>query len=377
MDMKLNEVLLLVGQLDDSEGDDTPRERFRRFLHESIRDIGQVRDYVEDCLRYTGPQYNRALQDLVNHIGHFLEFEVTYGRYQGVSGQIGFDGLWKSSTGVRVVVEVKTSEAYAIKTNTLVGYINDLVSEQEIPSQDEALGLYVLGRPDPELRQLQNSIVAEKRTDQLRMISVESLLTLAELMNEYDVGHEDVLAVIRPSGPSIDSIVDIMARLVAQPSEEQLVREPQPSQEYDFNAEAAYWITPVASDEEATSEEVIYKLVGQEEMYAFGDRTPGRKHLKPGDWMCFYASGKGVVAHAQVISEPAMKPNPRVRHPDKYPWTFELANPELYLDEPIVIDAALRGQLDAFEGRDPSKSWSWFVQATRKISRQDFEILTH
>lgn len=255
--------------------------------------------------------------------------------------------------------------------------LNSTDSVTRKPPTDEALGLYVLGRPDPELRQLQNSIVAEKRTDQLRMISVESLLTLGELMNEYDVGHEDVLAVIRPSGPSIDSIVDIMARLVAQPTEAQLVREPQPQQDYDFTDEAAYWITPVASDEEATSEEVIYKLVGQEQIYAFGDRTPGRKHLEPGDWMCFYASGKGVVAHAQIISEPAMKPHPKVRHPDKYPWTFKLTNPELYLDEPIVIDAALRDKLDAFEGRDPSKSWSWFVQVTRKISRDDFEILTH
>lgn len=55
MAMQLNEILSLVGRLDDSEGEDTPRERFRRFLHDSVRDIGQVRDYVEDCLRYTGP----------------------------------------------------------------------------------------------------------------------------------------------------------------------------------------------------------------------------------------------------------------------------------------------------------------------------------
>ena len=35
-------------------------------------------------------------------------------------------------------------------------------------------------------------------------------------MNEYDVSHDDVLAVLRPSKPTIAPVVDLMARLVAQ-----------------------------------------------------------------------------------------------------------------------------------------------------------------
>ena len=65
----------------------------------------------------------------------------------------------------------------------------------------------MVGRPEPEIRQLENSILAEKRTHQLRIISVESLLSLAEMMNEYDVSHEDILAVIRPSGPVVDQVI--------------------------------------------------------------------------------------------------------------------------------------------------------------------------
>ncbi|GAI10779.1 unnamed protein product, partial [marine sediment metagenome] len=137
---------------------------------------------------------------MVNYVGHFLGFEVTFGRYKGAQGQIGFDGHWISPTGFHIVVEVKTTEAYAIKAATLVNYVNELISEKEIPSWDNALGLYVVGRSDPELRQLENAVVAEKRKDQLRIISGNSLLSLAELMNEYDVSHEDILAVLRPSG---------------------------------------------------------------------------------------------------------------------------------------------------------------------------------
>jgi len=258
----------------------------------------------------------------------------------------------------------------------LVGYVDSLISEKEVPNWDNALGLYVVGRPDPEIRQLENAILAEKRTHQLRIISVESLLSLAEMMNEYDIGHEDILAVIRPSGPTIDTVVDLMARLVAEPTAERLPEKEVPPPEPSIEGEAAYWITPVKSDKEATAEEVIQTLVGKERIYAFGERTPGRRHLKPGDWMCFYASGKGVVAHAQVVSAPEKKAHPKVRHSEKYPWVFCLKNARLYLDEPTVIDAALRSRLDAFHGRDPGKSWAWFVQATRKITEHDFLMLT-
>lgn len=365
----------LVGKLDDSPGDDTARERFRRFLRKNVVEIGQIRDYVEECLRISGDQYNRALQDLVNHLGHFLGFEVTFGRYHGVQGQIGFDGYWKSPTDFHIVVEVKTTEAYAIKAATLVGYVDGLISEKRIPSWDNALGLYMVGRPDPEIRQLENAILAEKRTHQLRIISVDSLLSLAEMMNEYDIGHADILAVIRPSGPAIDSVVDLMARLVAEPEAEKLPKKEPPLQEPLTEGEVAYWLTPVKSYPEEAAEDCIRILVGEEQIYAFGERTPGRKHLKPGDWICFYASGTGVVAHARVVSAPEKKPHRRVRDPERYPWVFRLDKTDLYLDEPIVIDATVRSGLDAFRDRDLNKSWAWFVQATRKITEHDFGIL--
>lgn len=43
----------------------------------------------------------------------------------------------------------------------------------------------------------------------------------------------------------------------------------------------------------------------------------------------------------------------------EYRRTFQLTETHLFLDQPIVIDAALRSKLDAFAGRAPSKVWSW------------------
>ncbi len=377
MSITLDQTLDLVGKLDDSPGEDTPRERFRRFLQQNVKEVGQVRDYIEDCLRKPGDQYNRALQDLVNYLGQLLEFEVTFGRYHGVQREIGFDGHWKSPTGIHLVVEVKTTEVYAIKAATLVGYVDELISSQKIPSWHSALGLYVVGRPDPEVRQLENAIVAEKSTNQLRVTTVESLLSIAELMSTYDVSHQDVLAILRPSGPTIDPLVDLMSRLVAQ---EPMGAVPAAGQaaveELTYEAQPTYWLTPVKGDEECAAEDVVKNLVGEEKVYAWASRTPGRKDLKPGDWICLYATGNVVIGHAKVRTKPEERHHPKVRNPEKYRWVFNLEDSTLHLDEPTIIDAALRGGLDAFRDKPPTQTWAWFVQATHKLSRHDFEILT-
>jgi hypothetical protein len=54
-------------------------------------------------------------------------------------------------------------------------------------------------------------------------------------------------------------------------------------------------------------------------MYAFGEKTPGRKHLASGDKICFYAAQTGVVGHAEVASRPEKRRDKRVRAPDQYP----------------------------------------------------------
>jgi len=121
--ISLVQILNLVGKLDDSTGEQTPRTRFRTFLKENVQEVGKIRDYVEECLRLKGDQYNKALQDLVNHLGTLLGFDIEFGRYLGAVGKIGFDGHWTSPSGTHLVIEVKTTEVYAIKTATLIGYM--------------------------------------------------------------------------------------------------------------------------------------------------------------------------------------------------------------------------------------------------------------
>jgi len=258
-----------------------------------------------------------------------------------------------------------------------MGYIHDLISDKKIPDADSAIGLYVVGRPDPEVNQLENNIIAEKKTNLLRIISADSLLSLAEMMKgEFDFSHEDALAILRPSRPTIDPVVDLMGRLVAARHPEGPTAQPAAVPEPTEEGGVVYWLTPVKGDKSQTAEEVIESLVGENGIYAFSETTPGRKRLKPGDWICFYATGKGVIAHARVASTPEKRPHRAVRNAKKYDWTFRVDKTRLYVETPVMIDAPMRGKLQEFHGRDPDKSWAWFVQGTHDISERDFKTLT-
>jgi len=98
--------------------------------------------------------------------------------------------------------------------------------------------------------------------------------------------------------------------------------------------------------------------------------------MKPGDRICFYVVGKGVVAHAKITGSAKWEPHPKARRPDQYPWTVALDSPRMYLEKPVRIDDVKRGELDAFRGIRTRRSWAWFVQATRQVSEDDFRRLT-
>jgi hypothetical protein len=192
--------------------------------------------------------------------------------------------------------------------------------------------------------------------------------------------HEAVLTVLRPTGPKVDSLIELMAGLVAkeirtagqdiQQPQEETPNEP-PSEPEDVDVQ--YYLTSVASDDTCTAEECIKKLLGAG-IFAASENL--KRKVKPGDWICFYATATGVVAHARVKSPPVQKHHPLVKHPEKYPYVFEVDSVTIYTENPVVLSAELRAKLNAFQGRDPSKPWAWLVLGTQRVTKHDFMLLT-
>lgn len=375
----LNTLLKLVGTLDDSTDPGSSSSRFRDYLRENLQQVGDVRAYVNDALAQSGDQFNKALQDLINHIGQLLEFDVVYGRYRGTPGQIGFDGLWHSQKQWALVVETKTTDVYTVRTDTLLGYINALVSDGQIASPSDALGLYVYGRFDAGTNQLENAIVAEGRRQQLRLISVDALLNLLELKQEYDLDHQTILSLLLPAPVRVDPLVNLMFDVVSQEKREAVeakIVEPatQPSPVDDTRV-CVYYSLPASDSEDGTP--VIDNLHRwlDKGLWGLGQRTGYRKSFAAGDRVCFYAARIGVVAEGVITSssfELSRKQNPSSV---EVPYAIRLDQVR-WFDDPIELTTEVRKELDAFEGRDPEKGWAWFVQGTSKLTEHDFKLLT-
>lgn len=215
----LSYMLDIIGKLKDSEKEDSAANRFRKHLSNKVNNIEAIRPYVNECLEKGGTQFNRALQDIVNHIGELLEFEVEYGRYKGKQGVPGHDGLWESQEEQNIIVETKTTNAYTIKTSQILNYRNELVENGRI-EKDKSLGLYVVGRKDMDENQLENAIVAESREKELRTMSIDALLDLLEVKQRYDVDHETILSILMPAGASVDPYINLISGLIEQEEEE-------------------------------------------------------------------------------------------------------------------------------------------------------------
>lgn len=136
-----------------------------------------------------------------------------------------------------------------------------------------------------------------------------------------------------------------------------------------------HWILTPITDTPRRSAQASLRLLLDAGWYAFGERTGTRGVLQPGDRLCFYESGVGVVAEATVASAPEREPAPGLDSPDLYPWRFRVTGVR-YLDAPIRLTSALRQRLEAFVGRDIDGPWAWFVQGTHLVSAPDFALLT-
>jgi hypothetical protein len=131
--------------------------------------------YAEECLSSSFDKSGFALQDIVNEIGSRLGFEVQPGLYQGKSGAIGFDGVWSTSSGYRLVVEVKTTDTYRVNLDTLAKYRSALI-EQEGLVEDLSSILIVVGRQDT--GDFEAQIRGSRHAWDMRLVSVDALLKL-------------------------------------------------------------------------------------------------------------------------------------------------------------------------------------------------------
>lgn len=149
---------------------------FRELLDQVPSSL--LNQFADNCLTEKFDDSGFALQDVINQIGIRLGFSVINGIYRGKRNDIGFDGIWTSSEGHSIVLEVKTTDAYRINLDTIATYRNKLIGESRINKINSSI-LIVVGRHDT--GDLEAQIRGSQHAWDIRLLSTDSLLKLLKL----------------------------------------------------------------------------------------------------------------------------------------------------------------------------------------------------
>ena len=328
MSITLDELLFLVGRLDDAPGFDAPRERFRRFLLERVTDVPAASALVDECQRSVGEQRHRALQDLVVSLGRLLRFEITFGTYERSPDSVQVDGQWRSPGMLDVVIELRTEQT----TSPTLDGLARAMAVTEGAGLEPRIGLCVVARQYAARSKLSRALADVTRLPNIHVVSVASLLALAAQVAADRVTHTEVVTLLR-SGVALDFVIDLLDRPAATDQSDESTAEPgQPGPA--SHHEPAYWVATIAGNEVAAPEQLLASVVAERRVLAICPAGKLRSQGSPGDWVCFFVPGKGIVGHAQLASiiEDSAKV---VRHARRFSSVYRLASVSLY-ERPIL-----------------------------------------
>jgi hypothetical protein len=203
----LLQILSFIGEGKLRDGNETSKE-FRNYL--KLISNTKLIQHADECLQKSFTDSGMALQDIINEIGTRLGFDVEYGRYRGTSGNIGFDGLWKSSNNKHLVIEVKTTDAYRINLDVVNDYQKKLHQSGKIKLEESSV-LIVLGRQDT--GDLEAQIRGSKHASDIRLISTDSLISLLTLREKLNTPHtvNQINEVLKPNEyTKIDKLIELL-----------------------------------------------------------------------------------------------------------------------------------------------------------------------
>jgi hypothetical protein len=377
MSVTLHELLALVGRLDDAPGFDAPRERYRRFLVEHITDVASARSLVDECQRAVGEQRHRALQDLVVFVGRFLGFEIGFGAYERglhivVGSQVAgrpeaapLAGRWRSRGALDIVLDVRSDQTTDSTLDTLARVVRELPAAAGAEA-DSRIGLCVMARHYAGRSRLEHTIPPDLRHgNELRIVGVRSLLTLATQMQAGRIGHADVVKLFK-SGFALDFVIDLLDRPIEDGPGDTV--EAQATPDLDEAREPAFWVATIAGTDPLGAEQLLASVIAHRRVLGICASGSFQDLGTPGDGVCFFVPGKGIVGHARLAA--IVDRNGSIRNAAAFSRVFRLTDVDLY-EAPMV--EALRADR-AFMPAPADSSLPG--PSLAPIARQDFLRLT-
>lgn len=389
MSFELQDILSLVGRLDETPGFDTPRERFRRFLTERVTDVTEIRSLLSQCQQALGDQHARARHDLIVLLGVFLGFEVTFGGYEAPGRPARLSGHWRSRRQARLIVDVRSEETAGGDVEELAKTVKAMGADAPPDLEERWLGLCVT-TPFYSARRRLEALLAQRPDADIRCVTVDSLLWLADKVSADLLEHADVLRLLT-SGPESDFTIDLMRRMAegsktpdvpedatpaASESDAEPSRDPWPEsagrlsivETPDRRRDAEYWLANLASDESASPEQMVDFVIRGRQVLGVTDTGPLPLPVRPGDFVCFYIAGTGIVGHAQFDTA-IEDASAVIRGAGRFTAVFQLKHVMIY-------DVPHRVMLESLGLHVPNRSPYDNGAMLAPISREDYEALT-
>jgi hypothetical protein len=385
MKLDLPELLALVGRLDDAPGLDSPRERFRRFLIEQVTGVADIRGMLDQAHAALGDQHARARQDLILLLGRFLGFEVAFGAYETAAGSVRLEGHWRSRRRARIAIEVRSEQTADADVDTLERTVSALTASLPGDSGERWVGLCVTTPFYASVRRLETQL-AQRALRDIRCISLESLLWLADMADARRVDHDDVLRLLT-SGPDSDFMVSLMRRLTETSAAGREISEISSIARGDEAAEVAprlsivrteqepadppggFWLVTLTQDENASPEQLLDAVIARRQVLALPETGGLEAPAQEGDWVCFYIDAVGIVGHAQLDST-IRDGSAIIRGATRFSAVFRLRNVSIY-DVPRVYPKPML-DFDPWK-RPPQDPAGAFISP---LSRAEYDRLT-
>lgn len=179
----------------------------RAFLAQVPTD--SLASYLDHCLTQPFTKSGLVLQDIVNELGRRLDYEVKHGLYQGTVNAIGYDGIWAAPEGGRLIIEVKTTDAYRISLDKLAEYRCKLIESGMVTVNSSIL--IVTGRTDT--GELEAQVRGSRHAWDMRLISVDALLKAVQIKQNTTVPDtaEKIRRLLIPvEFTRLDGLIDVI-----------------------------------------------------------------------------------------------------------------------------------------------------------------------
>jgi hypothetical protein len=354
MGVTLDQMLMLAGRLQDAQGFDAPRERFRRFLGQHVGDVKTARTLIEECQHTPGDQHQRALADLVVLLGRFIGFETT-----------STHGIWRSRPRAQIVVRIASDQPAEQDVEELARSVATLAAASGSADWRTA-GLCVATPLYMNRIRLEAALKALDPAPPISLVRLRSLMFLADMVSAGRMSHEQVVRLLESNVP-LDLIAELLEKFTdgqSLPVSESIVAATLSNPDHPN-----FWIATVGPDHATRPEEFLELVVGKRHIFGVTDIACPGAAARSGDWICFHISGKGIVGHARVTTIATNGAGLRDAH--RFRQLLQLEDLALYLGNPAGPDAEAQLRL-----RSAPLSPRRNVQRLVAVSRESFQAMT-